>query len=85
VVLSEARWAISARIGAGYGAATGHLLKLAPQVTSLEYDPRCCANWTENKVRRIDVDLWRCGDVPFADQSFSSAVCHPCFAPFEEP
>src|SRR5258708_9175172 len=62
-------------IGAGYGAATGHLLNLAPRVTSLEYDPhllrrlkaqhQCCEMTT------------LCGDaamLPLADQSFSSAV-----------
>jgi SAM-dependent methyltransferase len=62
-------------IGAGYGAATGHLLKLAPRVTSLEYDPRL--------LRRLEAKhqcaalTTLCGDaaeLPFADQSFSSAV-----------
>jgi len=62
-------------IGAGYGAATGHLLKLAPRVTSLEFDP--------GLLRRLEAKhecaalTTLCGDVaslPFADQSFSSAV-----------
>ena len=62
-------------IGAGYGAATGHLLKLVPRVTSLEYDTRL--------LRRLDAKhqcaalTTICGDaaaLPFADQSFSSAV-----------
>jgi ubiquinone/menaquinone biosynthesis C-methylase UbiE len=62
-------------IGAGYGAATGQLLKLAPRVTSLEYDGRL--------LRRLEAKhqcaalTTLCGDaaaLPFADQSFSSAV-----------
>ena len=62
-------------IGAGYGAATGHLLKLVPRVTSLEYDTRL--------LRRLEAKhqcaalTTICGDaaaLPFADQSFSSAV-----------
>lgn len=62
-------------VGAGYGAATGQLLKLAPRVTSLEYDARL--------LRRLEAKhqcgalTTLCGDaaaLPFADQSFSSAV-----------
>ncbi len=62
-------------IGAGYGAATGHLLKLAPQVTSLEYDPRLLRK-LEQKHQCAELTTL-CGDaakLPFADQSFSSAV-----------
>ena len=62
-------------IGAGYGAATGHLLKLAPRVTSLEYDPRLLRK-LKAKHRCAEVTPL-CGDaatLPFADQSFSSAV-----------
>ena len=62
-------------IGAGYGAATGHLLKLAPRVTSLEYDPRLLRR-LEAKHRCAGLTTL-CGDaakMPFADQSFSSAV-----------
>ena len=62
-------------IGAGYGAATGHLLQLAPRVTSLEYDARAIrqlkANHADPQVAAL------CGDaamLPFADQSFSSAI-----------
>lgn len=62
-------------IGAGYGAATGCLLALAPQVTALEYDPntlrRLKTNHTDARLTVL------CGDgamLPFADQSFSSAV-----------
>jgi SAM-dependent methyltransferase len=62
-------------IGAGYGAATGHLLKLAPRVTSLEFDPRLLAKLT---AKHQCVGLTTiCGDaaaLPFADQSFSAAV-----------
>ena len=62
-------------IGAGYGAATGHLLKLAPRVTSLEYDPRLLQKL---KAKHQCAELTAlCGDaatLPFADQSFSSAV-----------
>jgi SAM-dependent methyltransferase len=62
-------------IGAGYGAATGHLLKLAPRVTSLEYDPRLLQTLRANHQCAELTTL--CGDaatLPFADQSFSSAV-----------
>jgi len=62
-------------IGAGYGAATGHLLKLAPRVTSLEYDPRSLRK-LKAKHQCAEVTPL-CGDaatLPFADQSFSSAV-----------
>jgi ubiquinone/menaquinone biosynthesis C-methylase UbiE len=62
-------------IGAGYGAATGHLLKLAPSVTSLEYDSRLLAKL---KAKHHCAGLTAiCGDattLPFPDQSFSSAV-----------
>jgi len=62
-------------IGAGYGAATGHLLKLAPRVTSLEYDPHLLRRL---KAQHQCYELTTfCGDaamLPFADQSFSSAV-----------
>jgi ubiquinone/menaquinone biosynthesis C-methylase UbiE len=62
-------------IGAGYGAATGQLRKLAPRVTSLEYDPRSLQR-LKAKHECAEVTAL-CGDaatLPFADQSFSSAV-----------
>jgi SAM-dependent methyltransferase len=62
-------------IGAGYGAATGHLLKLAPRVTSLEYDARLLRR-LEAKHQCAALTVL-CGDaaaLPFADRSFSSAV-----------
>jgi SAM-dependent methyltransferase len=62
-------------VGAGYGAATGHLLKLAPRVTSLEYDPRLLEKLKAKHQCTALTTL--CGDaarLPFADQSFSSAV-----------
>jgi SAM-dependent methyltransferase len=62
-------------IGAGYGAATGHLLKLAPRVTSLEYDPRLLQK-LEAKYRCPELTAL-CGDatnLPFADETFSSVV-----------
>ena len=62
-------------IGAGYGAATGHLLKLGPRVTSLEYDPRLLRKL--NAHHQCSELTTFCGDaamLPFADQSFSSAV-----------
>jgi SAM-dependent methyltransferase len=62
-------------IGAGYGAATGQLRKLAPRVTSLEYDPR---SLQKLKAKHDCAEVTAlCGDaatLPFADQSFSSAV-----------
>jgi ubiquinone/menaquinone biosynthesis C-methylase UbiE len=62
-------------IGAGYGAATGQLRKLAPRVTSLEFDPRTLRK-LKAKHECAEVTAL-CGDaamLPFADQSFSSAV-----------
>lgn len=62
-------------IGAGYGPATGGLLRLAPRVTSLEYDLRAIARL---KAKHNDPSVAPlCGDaasLPFADQSFTSAV-----------
>ncbi|HEV8075653.1 MAG TPA: class I SAM-dependent methyltransferase [Candidatus Acidoferrum sp.] len=75
-VLSEARLGDHVlEIGAGYGAATGDLLKLAPRVTSLEYDPRSLRKLREKHKCAELTTL--CGDaatLPFADQSFSAAV-----------
>jgi ubiquinone/menaquinone biosynthesis C-methylase UbiE len=75
-VLSEGRLGDHVlEIGAGYGAATGHLLKLAPRVTSLEYDPHSLRKLREKHQCTELTTL--CGDaatLPFADQSFSSAV-----------
>jgi ubiquinone/menaquinone biosynthesis C-methylase UbiE len=62
-------------IGAGSGPATGHLLKLAPKVTSLEYDARSL-NRLRVKHRGAAIAPLR-GDattLPFADASFSAAV-----------
>jgi ubiquinone/menaquinone biosynthesis C-methylase UbiE len=62
-------------IGAGYGAATGQLLKAAPRVTSLEYDPRALEK-LKAKHRAAGLTAL-CGDaaaLPFADETFSSAV-----------
>jgi len=62
-------------IGAGYGAATGSLLQLAPRVTSLEYDPRAIKHLKAKHGNTCVAPL--CGDaamLPFADQSFTSAV-----------
>jgi len=62
-------------IGAGYGAATGQLLKAAPRVTSLEYDPRALEKL---KAKHDGGGLTAlCGDaaaLPFADETFSSAL-----------
>jgi SAM-dependent methyltransferase len=75
-VLSDARLGDHIlEIGAGYGAATGQLLQLAPKVTSLEYDPRALCRLKANHGNGCLSFL--CGDaarLPFADQSFSSAV-----------
>ena len=62
-------------IGAGYGAATGQLLKIAPRVTSLEYDVRALHKLKANHRNTQVAPL--CGDaatLPFADQSFSCAI-----------
>lgn len=75
-VLSDARLGDHVlEIGAGYGAATGHLLKSAPRVTCLEYDARAI-RMLKAKHRHTQV-VPLCGDaatLPFADQSFSSAI-----------
>jgi ubiquinone/menaquinone biosynthesis C-methylase UbiE len=60
-------------IGAGYGAATGHLLKVAPRVTCLEYDASAISKLKARHTRVAPL----CGDaatLPFADQSFSSVI-----------
>jgi len=62
-------------IGAGYGPATGKLLELAPRVTALEYDPRALRRLKASHKQAHLMAL--CGDaamLPFADESFSSAV-----------
>ena len=62
-------------IGAGYGAATGQLLKLVPRVTSLEYDQRLLRRLAAKHQCAALTTV--CGDaaaLPFADQSFSSVV-----------
>jgi SAM-dependent methyltransferase len=62
-------------IGAGYGVATGHLLKLAPRVTSLEYDARLLARLAaEHQCAELTTVCGDAAALPFADQSFSSAV-----------
>jgi SAM-dependent methyltransferase len=62
-------------IGAGYGAATGHLLKLSPRVTSLEYDPRLLRKLKANhQCAGLTPLRGDAATLPFADQSFSSAV-----------
>jgi SAM-dependent methyltransferase len=62
-------------IGAGYGAATAGLLQLAPQVTSLEYDERSIAKLkTKNAGLNIAPVCADAAQLPFADQTFSSAV-----------
>ena len=62
-------------IGAGYGAATSHLSERVGRVTSLEYDPRSLTKW--HKQHNGNAHSALCGDasrLPFADQSFSSAI-----------
>jgi len=75
-VLSDARLGDHVlEIGAGYGPATGHLLKAAPRVTSLEYDARAVGKLKAKHGHGQLAPL--CGDaafLPFADQSFSSAI-----------
>ena len=62
-------------IGAGYGAATGELLKRASQVTSLEYDSRLLqklrAAHRDSRIVSLRGDAT---SLPFADGSFSSVV-----------
>lgn len=62
-------------IGAGYGAATGELLRRAPQVTSLEYDSRLLQKFRsthrDSRVMSLRGDAT---SLPFAEGSFSSAV-----------
>lgn len=62
-------------IGAGYGAATGELLKRVSQVTSLEYDSRLLqrlrATHSHSRIVSLRGDAT---SMPFADGSFSSVV-----------
>jgi SAM-dependent methyltransferase len=63
-------------IGAGYGAATSELRKRVGRVTSLEYDAKSLP-WLKSQHSSGSDSILR-GDavqLPFADQSFSSAVC----------
>jgi len=62
-------------IGAGYGAATGRLLQLAPRVTSLEYDGNAIRELQARHRGVCAVPV--CGDatmLPFGDHSFTSVV-----------
>jgi SAM-dependent methyltransferase len=62
-------------IGAGYGAATRYLSGHVARVTSLEYDMRSLVKLKGN-YKQLKGDTL-CGDashMPFADQSFSSAI-----------
>ena len=62
-------------IGAGYGAATGHLSQFASRVTSLEYDCRSLGELRQQHPGGANAAV--CGDasrLPFADQSFSSVL-----------
>jgi SAM-dependent methyltransferase len=62
-------------IGAGYGAATGFLRQRVARVTSLEYDVRSVAKVKQNnKGVSSDALGGDASHLPFADQSFSSAV-----------
>lgn len=62
-------------IGAGSGPATGRLLELAPRVTSLEYDERSIAKLKfKNAGLNIAPVRADAAQLPFADQTFSSAV-----------
>jgi ubiquinone/menaquinone biosynthesis C-methylase UbiE len=62
-------------IGAGTGPATGHLLQLAPQVTSLEYNERSIAKLkSKNAGLNIAPVCADAAQLPFADQTVSSAV-----------
>jgi ubiquinone/menaquinone biosynthesis C-methylase UbiE len=62
-------------IGAGSGPATAHLLQLAPQVTSLEYNERSIAKLkSKNAGLKIAPVCADAAQLPFADQTFSSAV-----------
>lgn len=62
-------------IGAGYGAATAFLSQRVARVTSLEYDFRSLAKLRNrhagNGIAMLSGDASR---LPFADQSFSSAI-----------
>ncbi len=62
-------------IGAGTGPATGHLLKLAPRVTSLEYDFNSLGKLKAGQKGAAIEPL--CGDaaqLPFADETFSAVI-----------
>lgn len=75
-VLSDARLGDHVlEIGAGYGAATGQLRKVAARVTSLEYDVKAVGKLKAKHGGEGVTAL--CGDaaaLPFADETFSSAV-----------
>lgn len=62
-------------LGAGRGAATLELAKVAPRVTSLEYDHKSLAvlatRTSNSNTRAIQGDA---SSLPFANESFSSAI-----------
>jgi SAM-dependent methyltransferase len=61
-------------IGAGPGAATRELLRRAPRVTSLEYDPALARKLAQRGGHSANVVQGDAAALPFVDRSFSCAV-----------
>lgn len=61
-------------IGAGPGAATRELLRRAPRVTSLEYDPALARKLAQRSGQGAGIVQGDAAALPFADCSFSCAV-----------
>jgi SAM-dependent methyltransferase len=61
-------------LGGGFGAATGHLVGLAGQLTVVENDPVLAAALTD-RFPQAQVHLADATATPFPDASFDSAVC----------
>ena len=61
-------------IGAGPGAATRELLRRAPRVTSLEYDPALARKLKQRSGQVAGIVQGDAAVLPFADRSFSCVV-----------
>lgn len=62
-------------VGPGFGPATDALVERVPRVTALEIDPLLARPLRERLGHRVDVREGDATDLPFADNTFSGAVC----------
>jgi len=62
-------------VGPGFGPATDALAERVPRLTALEIDPTLAEALRERLGHRVEVREGDGTDLPFADDSFSAAVC----------